>query len=83
MITITLNQCNLNNGIKLTIQLKSCIKLVLKSLILYTYSRGMRRVRHAVHGRGEEKCIQGFGGETEGKRPAGKPRHRRKDNIKK
>jgi len=35
-----------------------------------------------VWGREEERCIQGFGGETEGKRPLGRPRHRLKDNIK-
>jgi hypothetical protein len=27
-------------------------------------------------------CIQGFGGEPEGKRPLGRPRHRWEDNMK-
>jgi hypothetical protein len=31
---------------------------------------------------GEEKGMQGFGGEIEGKRLLGKPRHRLEDNIK-
>jgi hypothetical protein len=31
---------------------------------------------------GEQKCIQGIGGETEGKRPLGRPRYRREDSIK-
>jgi len=31
---------------------------------------------------GEERCIQGFGGKPEGKRPLGRPRHRWEDNIK-
>jgi len=31
---------------------------------------------------GEERRIQGFGGETWGKRPLGRPRHRWEDNIK-
>jgi hypothetical protein len=34
-----------------------------------------------MHG-GEEKCIQGFGGETEGKRPYERPRYRWEDNMK-
>jgi hypothetical protein len=29
----------------------------------------------------EERCIGGFGRETEGKRRLGRPRHRSKDNI--
>jgi len=32
--------------------------------------------------RGEERHIQGFGGEPEGKRPLGRPRGRWEDNIK-
>ena len=32
--------------------------------------------------RGEVRCIQGFGGELEGKRPLGRPRRRWEDNIK-
>jgi hypothetical protein len=31
---------------------------------------------------GEEMCIQGFGGESEGKRPPVRPRQRWEDNIK-
>jgi hypothetical protein len=31
---------------------------------------------------GENRCIQGLGGEPEGKRPHGRPRHRWEDNIK-
>jgi len=31
---------------------------------------------------GEKRCIQGFGGKPEGKRPLGRPRHRWEDNIK-
>jgi len=31
---------------------------------------------------GEERCIQGFVGKPEGKRPLGRPRHRWEDNIK-
>ena len=31
---------------------------------------------------GEERCIQGFGGETSEKRPLGKPGSRWEDNIK-
>ena len=29
-----------------------------------------------------ERCAQGFGGESEGKRPLGRPRRRWEDNIK-
>ena len=31
---------------------------------------------------GEGRCIQGFGGEPEGKRPLGRPKRRLEDNIK-
>ena len=31
---------------------------------------------------GEERCIQGFGGKPEGKRPLGRPRHKWEDNTK-
>ena len=31
---------------------------------------------------GGERCVQGFGGEPEGKRPLGRPRRRWEDNIK-
>jgi hypothetical protein len=31
---------------------------------------------------GQERCIQGFGGEPAGKGPLGKPKRRREDNIK-
>jgi len=30
----------------------------------------------------QERCIQGFGEDPEGKRPFGRPRHRWEDNIK-
>ena len=30
----------------------------------------------------QERCIQGFGGETLGEGPIGRPRHRGEDNIK-
>jgi hypothetical protein len=30
----------------------------------------------------EERCIQGFGGKPEGKRPLGRPKPRWEDNIK-
>ena len=32
------------------------------------------------HGR-NEKCTQGFGGEPHGKKPLGRPRRKREDNI--
>jgi len=31
---------------------------------------------------GEERCVQGLVGKSEGKKPLGRPRHRWKDNIK-
>ena len=31
---------------------------------------------------GEKKCVQSFGGETEGKKTLGRPRRRREGNIK-
>jgi hypothetical protein len=31
---------------------------------------------------GESRSIQGFGGQPEGKRPLGRPKHRWEDNIK-
>jgi len=31
--------------------------------------------------RGEERCVQGFGGDTLGKEPLGRPRRRWEDNI--
>jgi hypothetical protein len=31
---------------------------------------------------GEERCIQGFSGKPEGRRPLGRPRRRWEDNIK-
>jgi hypothetical protein len=33
-------------------------------------------------GRGEKRCIQGFGGKPEGKKPLGRPRGRWEYNIK-
>jgi hypothetical protein len=41
--------------------------------------RRKRWVRHVAR-RGEESCIEGFGGEPEGKRPLGSPRRRRENN---
>ena len=38
------------------------------NIVLAIKLRRMRWVGHVAHG-GEERCIQGFGGETEGKRP--------------
>jgi len=35
----------------------------------------------SVYG-GEERCMQGFGEEPEGKRRLGRPRRKREDNIK-
>jgi hypothetical protein len=41
-----------------------------------------RRMRWAVHvACRRERCIQGFGGETWGKRPLGRPRHRWEGNM--
>jgi hypothetical protein len=34
-----------------------------------------------MYGR-RERCIQGFGGKSEGKRPLGRPRRRWEDNMK-
>ena len=31
---------------------------------------------------GRERCVQGFGGKPEGKRPLGRPRRKWEDNIK-
>ena len=31
---------------------------------------------------GEERCVQGLVGKSEGKKPLGRPRHRWEDNIK-
>jgi hypothetical protein len=36
---------------------------------------------YGMHG-GEERCIQGFGGETEGMRSLGRTKRRLEDNIK-
>jgi hypothetical protein len=36
--------------------------------------------KRSKYGR-EERCIQGFGGKPEGKRPLGRPRRRWEDNI--
>jgi len=35
----------------------------------------------SMYGR-RERCIQGFGGKSEGKRPLGRPRRRWEDNMK-
>ena len=37
---------------------------------------------HVARTRKEEKCMQGFGGKPEGKRPLGRPMRRWEDNIK-
>jgi len=42
----------------------------------------MRWAGHVERMGGEERRIQGFGGEPDGKRPLGRPRRRWKDNIK-
>jgi hypothetical protein len=42
---------------------------------LYSSPRSMRWAMNGVHGRGDD-CVQGFGGEPEGKTPLRKPRHR-------
>jgi len=34
-----------------------------------------------THGEGE-RCLQGFGWETRGRRPLGRPRHRWEDDVK-
>jgi hypothetical protein len=57
------------------------MKLILKQLILYSDWRGVRMVRHAVHGGGNEKLVQDFDKETEGKSPTGKTRYIWEDNI--
>jgi hypothetical protein len=41
----------------------------------------MRWVQHVARMGGEERCMQGFGGQTFGK-PLGRPRRRWEDNIK-
>jgi len=50
--------------------------------ILVIKSIGMRWTVHVARMGEEERCIQDFGRETEGKRPFGKPRLRWEDNIK-
>ena len=42
----------------------------------------LRWARHVACTRDRKRCIQGFGGETYGKRPLGRPRRRWEDNIK-
>jgi hypothetical protein len=44
----------------------------------------LRRIRWAGHvvRLGEKRGLQGFGGETEGKKPLTRPRRRWEDNIK-
>ena len=42
----------------------------------------MGRAGHVARMGGQERCIQGFGAEPEGKRPLGRPKHRWKDNFK-
>ena len=43
----------------------------------------MRWAGHVARMRGEERCIQGFGRNPEGKRPLGRPRRKWRNNIKK
>ena len=45
-------------------------------------SRRMRWAGHVAHMEGEERCVHGFGGKPEGKRPLGRARRRWEDNIK-
>jgi len=42
----------------------------------------MRWAGHVARKGGEERCIRGFGRETWGKRPLGRPRRRWEENIK-
>ena len=52
------------------------------NIIRMIKTRKMRWAGHVERMAGEERCIQDFGGEREGKRPLGKPRHSWEDNIK-
>jgi hypothetical protein len=51
------------------------------NIIRLIKSRKMRLAGYVAH-TGEERCIQGFGGEPEGKRPLKRHGHRREYNIK-
>ena len=44
-------------------------------------SRRMIRAGHVASMEEEERCVQGFDGEPEGKRPLGRPRRRWEGNI--
>ena len=52
------------------------------NIVRETKLRGMRCAGNVARIGGEERCIQGFGGEPEGKRALGRPRRRWEDNIK-
>jgi hypothetical protein len=49
-------------------------------IIRQVKSRRMRWAGHVARMRGE-RCVQGFGGKPEGKRPLGRPRRRWEDGI--
>jgi hypothetical protein len=51
------------------------------SFVWLIKSRRMRWAEHVAR-MGGERCAQGVGGETRGKRPLGRPRRRWEDNIK-
>jgi len=51
------------------------------NIIRLIKSRRMIRAGHVASMEREERCIQGFGGEPEGKRPLGRPRRRWEGNI--
>jgi hypothetical protein len=52
------------------------------NIILVFKSRRMRWDGHVASVEGEERCTQGFGGETSETQPLGRPRRRWEDNIK-
>ena len=59
----------------------------MRSLLLTKYYLGDQIEKNEMGGAcstygGEDRCIQNFGGETLGKRPLGRPRHRWEDNNK-
>jgi len=51
------------------------------NIIRVIKSRRMMRARHVASMEGEERCIKGFDGEHEGKRPFGRPRRNWEGNI--
>jgi len=54
----------------------------LPNIVRVIKTRRMRWVENVALMGGQERRIQGFGGEPEGKRPLGRPRRRWGDNIK-